>query len=717
MKGYFIIYQNRALIRYDALFYFGLNLDTVHEILKTKDESCWDFVYQAYDNVQHRYIFIDTIPVNVREKFQIPEPEEILRNENRKEIDLDDCKNQQVASLKLFIAHEYKMYMLEEDEGNSTYFVGYIEKGFSQEQSKILSRTRGILLICLRLKKDYSIELIYEALLQLKDENKDNTKYFIAYDLKSLRTFYDHLSGNSNDDIDSIIIHGLTGKPGNRKSICDETEKLVVQLLQHFNQLSDKVVTNYANTIIKAHPDKYNHGKIISRQKVNQIKNGNHKNLIKAAIHGNQWIRDNFIPDVHRESTKFALDRVEIDFTKVHAAMVDDHEKKVKKFICRIKDDYSKAILGESSGRSESFDLFQIAFRKMLSKTGNRLPAELVYDKSPAFESAEFQRIKEFLNSLKVETTLTRNCQAKGGIESHFKTLLEVYMPQYVGSLGGNIASTKKHRPRHEILVLFEKKDYMEEEFEWEKILEKMNNVYNATQSSSKELSPILKYHHSEKPHSIQIEEKYVAYLSWHHAHRKFSQAEFLVPFDGMDYFFGWTPNEITGSNEKQKFVTERVGDTFDLYMNPVRPNSIHVFELGTLRYVMQFPLKERLYGNRIDQKIDPSRRVKLLEFLRQRSLMEKNLKKLISEISRDVEKTLGADLSTVIKEIQKEKNSSGKKGEVLDKILEIIQNRDVTKIDPFKSTSLQRPMKKAGPRTVFKPFKIRHNGNGKRPL
>jgi transposase InsO family protein len=714
MKEYFLIYQGRALIKYEALFFFGLDLDSVNELLKQKTDTKWDFIYRSSGSTQSRYIFLDTVPENVREQYKIPSSQDVLRNEESHAIDVDNQKDKEIAKLRIFIEHDYKSYMQSEDKVDGTNFIRYISEGFSQVEAKTMSRIYGLLLVCLRLNNDFGIENIYHALSQLREENKDNNKYAILYDPKSVRTFYEHIRKASKNGIDSVVIHGLVGKSGNRRSICESTRKLTVELLSHFNNQSDKIVKDFANTIIIALPNKYNNGRIISRQKVNQIKNGEYKSLIKARIHGQAWIRDNFTPDIHRVETQFALDRVEVDFTKVHAAMVDDQGNKTKKFVCRIRDSHSRAILGESSGRSECFDLFQIAFRRMLNKTGSLLPAELVYDRSPAFSGKEFERIKGFMNSLYVETTETRNCQAKGGIESHFKTLLEVYMPQYVGTLGGNVATTKRHRPKHEILVLLEKKEYLEEEDKWEGFLKEINNKYNTTPSSDQEIDPpISRYHNSEKPHSVRIEGKYVAYLSWHHTYRTFSQAEFPVHFDGKTFIFGWPEKEINESVEKQKFVTERVGDIFDIYMDPVCPTHIHVFERGTLKYVNQFPLKERYYGNKVDQKIDPTRRTALRETLHQRNMMKKNLQKQIAQISKEVEKDLGADLFSVIKDIQKKADASGKKEDVMENILDMLGNRDVVKIDPFKS-AVQKPLKKIVPRTLFKPTTIKHKAHGK---
>ncbi len=713
MKNYFLIYHGRVLIRYEALFYYGFNMDALRDMTRVAKEDSWESVYLNRDGVQQRYVVIESIPEKIRSEFNIPESQQIRDHQDSYHVNLDDLKKNRVAEIKLFISNEYNNYMFGEDKISGTHFMRFVNEGYTQEEAKIMTRTFGILSICLRFKELYSIEFIYHALAELIKDNKDNNKYQIAYPLKSLRTFYNHMRNGSANEIESVIVHGLTGKPSNNgKTVCKATVMLVTELLKHFNHLSDNVVTNYANTIITAMPKKYNNGRHISRSKVNQIKNGGDKNVIKAAIHGKNWLRENYTRDVHRVPTQYPLDCVEVDFTKVHASLVDNAERKVKKFICRIKDRCTKAILGSASGRSECFELFQIAFRRMLEVTGNKLAAEFVYDPSPAFGSDEFERIKGFIENLGIEMNQTGNPQAKGGIESHFKTLFEVYLPQHVGSLGGNVASTKKHRPKREILVLLEKVEYLEDEEEWDNILKKINNRYNTTPQSDVDVyGPIQNFRNLEKPHAVTLDEQYVAYVSWHHTQRKFMQSEFLVEFDRKDYHFGWEMRDVNESPDKQKFIKERTGDLFDIFMHPERPGKypLFAFEVGTLKMANKFPLLEMYYGNKIDQKIDPNRRGRILDFLAQRSALTRKLKRESNDLSKEVKNELGVDLNTVLKEITKNGETSVGKPDTMEQILEMLRGREAIKIDPFTSTVTQESPPKKRVKQIFKPTKIKH--------
>jgi transposase InsO family protein len=591
-----------------------------------------------------------------------------------------------------------------------THYMRYVNKGYSQSQARILSKSFIMINVCLSISKHYSTDIIFYALQQLVNSNPETNKYQFTFKLNSVRTFYNYLKKASNDRIEDIIEHGLLGKPSNRKSISKSTEDLVVELLKHFNQLSDETVTGYANTIIIALPLKYNNGKCISRQKVNQIKNGKRSNEIKVALFGNSWTKQNLLPNINRVKTQYPLDCVEVDFTKVHCKVVDENFEETKLFICRIIDRCTKAIIGLSSGRSECFDLFQIAYRRMLELTEGNHPVEIVHDDSTAFNSTEFKRIKAFLEGLGIKVTLTRNCQAKGSVESHFKTLFDTYLPQHVGSLGGNIATTKKHRPKHEILILLQKKEYMENVVEWDKILRNINDKYNDTPKNGNAISPMEEFTTFDQPHAIHIEEKYLAFLSWHRTTRKFVESEFKVEFDKKVFHFGWKSEEILESPDKAKFLMERTGDQFDVYMHPISSatKSLYVFEKDTLKFLYTFKASQMYYGNYIDHQINPDRKKELQKAINSRNRLKAMIDNNIKDLSKKLKQELGVDLTTFLKEKDKNGEISKMKPNLGDSVMDLLENREAIQIDPFTSEVSTFRNKKAVKRNKHKPQQVK---------
>jgi hypothetical protein len=188
-------------------------------------------------------------------------------------------------------------------------------------------------------------------------------------------------------------------------------------------------------------------------------------------------------------------------------------------------------------------------------------------------------------------------------------------------------------------------------------------------------------------------------------------QSEFLVEFDRKDYHFGWEMRDVNESPDKQKFIKERTGDLFDIFMHPERPGKypLFAFEVGTLKMANKFPLLEMYYGNKIDQKIDPNRRGRILDFLAQRSALTRKLKRESNDLSKEVKNELGVDLNTVLKEITKNGETSVGKPDTMEQILEMLRGREAIKIDPFTSTVTQESPPKKRVKQIFKPTKIKH--------
>jgi hypothetical protein len=350
----------------------------------------------------------------------------------------------------------------------------------------------------------------------------------------------------------------------------------------------------------------------------------------------------------------------------------------------------------------------------MLGLTGGRVAAEIVFDKSPAFDCEEFERLRSFMEPIGVKFTLAKK-RAKGGVESHFRALFEL-LPQHVGSLGGNVSSTKKHRPRHEILVLLQQNEYLEDEEEWDKILFDINKRYNATPLAGEKLGKLETFLRGKTPHAMHLDEQYLAYVSWHHTSRQFLQSEFLIQFNKIDYYFGWSRKDINDSPEKQKFISVRTTDKFDLYMHPESPSKhpLYIFELGQPRLVEKFPLSKMLYGNAIDHKINPATKTELWDAIRQKKIQVQRIQSQLRTASKELKSVLGVDLFTIVKEIQKNgETSTTDGGDVMEQIMKLIGNREVTKIDPFVSApSSPNRSKHRQPKNLFKPSKVKHQNS-----
>lgn len=696
LDDHFLIFKNRVAIRVDSLesiFHLKISL---YRKLGRDDEGLWEVFVHKVDKKFREFIFLDSIPRAIRAQFKVPDPLDLLSDELREAF--DPLKNQEnkIQRLKLNIDSSFNNYLNGREKGNHYY--RYIQRGFDDPVAKAFSRGWGLLEIIDALHGAYSVKEIYTTVSQLADE--DPQKYDFTFLLRSSRSFYRYLNGDFPIDFDDILINGLKQKPSNRRIKCKNTIELVKKFLKHINELPDTIITIMVNAIIIAFPNTYNGGRIISRPTVNNIKHSNEVE-IRIAREGANYL-DSVVNTIHRFPTQYPLDRVEIDFTKIHGEIKDDRDFKCTKVICKIIDTCTKATLGLSTGKGESFEVFRQAFCEMLNKTNGRLPAEIVLDRSPAFRSGEFERIDMFLRGLLGEDYLTvvKKARGKGSIESHWKTLFELYMPLVVGAVGGNIASSKRHRPKHEIWILLKKAEYMRDDTEWESLVRQMDRQYNDSRVGENEFSRIENFLYMNKPNSVQLAKKHVAYVSWIRRHETFGGLEFEIQSRGMDYFFGWLSSDVLTESQKE-FIMKNTGKQFDVYHNPEKMNEVYVFEKDSLTYVDSHKCVRRFFGNKVDQRKDPKQRQYLINELKNRKALAKDLVNRVQQTSH------GLDLHSYLQEIQ---NSTKSEGELLEELtFRILSTMDRKDIDPFKGEPVERkPMQKVKLKDAIKLRKIK---------
>lgn len=718
-SNFLIVHRGRLAIQAQGLFHYGFALKEVAQLTRLDFEvgGSWEAIFLNFDGEKIKYVYVDSIPENVRQKHGLPDPDTFSKEDGI--LDLEEQKQIEVQEAKLHIESRYKRYLKNEQKAPGSQFLRFINKGFTELEASVLTKKYGILEACAEVSKTYGIEVTYYSLIKLKDDFADSASYGIVYEIPELRTFYRHMSQckTGESGIDSVLIHTLTGRSSNRGQTCPLTTELIVQLFKHINGLNDSTVTTYANAIIIANKPSLNKGKTVSRQTVNNIRNGDRKSEIKAAIHGERFILEEYLPALHREETRYPLDAVEVDFTKVHGAIKDvQSDKSTKRFICRIRDRHSRASLGFASGKSESSRLFFTAFRNMLKTTNGYLPAEFILDRSPAFKKHRFKNIvRPFLENLRIKFTVAKRGQGKGGVESSFKDWFEIHMPLYVGSLGGNIATSKRHRPKREIQILLSKPEYMRSAEEWNCILKEMDRNYNNTPFSNNTESKIHHFIVGEKPHAQLLPKHLLAYISWKTTSCTLFRAEFEINHKKETYYYGWHADDIAKSDSMTKFVGARLEDVFDLYFNPeVMTSGVFIFEKDSCQLVEKFPFKRKLFGNYIDHQIEPKRKKELLEFLHGRHKMKANLLTRVKGLSPELQQILKKPLKDLVEEIRDKPNANIDIEHRLEKFLANIFDSGTKEIDPFGLQDSKKPMQKA--RTAFlKPEKLKNRRKGGR--
>jgi len=711
MQKYLTVHAGRMAAHEDFLFYYEIPKELIDEQTKLWDQtslSGWEYFVRTIDGKQCRFIYFDSIDKVIRDKYGMPNPKTIPKALFR-QINPDEIRQSTITT----IYNELDITIgnaLRNPESNLALINKYLKRDFNVFECKMLVKKHVVLEACIRQYKLHSGELIYLALDKLRTDKKHSVD--VCFPELSCRTLYRWLENTSLSDIDKIVTHGGKGKPSNFGITCPETVKIVAALGQHFNTHSDRKIALKTNAIILALPHLYNNGHTISRATVNNIKNGKHKNskalkhLILAGRLGDGYVRDTMLQDMHLAPTAFPLDKVEIDFTGIHATAKTDKNKKTRLVMCKFKDACSGAILAHAVGKTECYELFNRTFRRFLRKTKYRLAYEFVFDNSKAYEHHDFVRVAEFLDTV-CKLTFTGNPRAKGGIESHFSAVVSAYMPETVGALGGNITNRGKHRPRKEVRVLLKDLKYLNDQSEWDKLIHDMDEEYNATPYTKKDQAPMTIYDAMDKPHAIQLNDTFAAYLSYYRTNRKFSQTVYKIDYANYSYTFGREMKEYVDNEELYEFMKNRTDDIFDIYIDPdYGPHHAFIFEADTAKFVDKTPLLKFEYGNAIDHAIDPAKLDSLLENLDARAKVSKNIKKDIKSIFDDIEAHTGCPAYTLIKEITGKKPKSNSEDGLLDELIEVLRGGKANEINPYQTYIAPRRAIGRGSKSRVKPMK-----------
>lgn len=677
-----IIKKNRLAINSQFLHgLYKINKNIIDNAISSND---WEFTDRGIDGKFYKFIYVDSISSHLISQYKIPTIES-LDDDIKRKIDLDSQKQSTVTKIKLHLETKLKNKLIDESKDDiGTILKAYIAEGLDVVTAGLFVRHHLLLEECATLSNHYSIENIYLAVDQLRTEEKFDLIMMLK--IKS-RQFYTLLNDCIEFGVIAALRCGLKGKPSNNgTTTCDATKGLIVAMRMHFNNKSDTAIMHLTNTIILAKPGTYNNGRRISRPTVNRIKN-ERRILVGSGIGGDDYLMDVVLPHAKLLKPSYPLDKAEVDFSKVHMAIKNELSKKVKRVVCKIKDRCSGRIIGRGVYKSECYELFRQTLRDMFKTTGGVLAFEMVGDFSAVFRSKEFERVRKFIIALTGVFRQTKSPRGKAGIESHFSTLVKTYMPEYIGSLGGNIATSKKNSPRKEILILLNDPKYMRTIQDCDKILYDIDKKYNLTPYTTSSRSPNEIYASLEKPHGIRCSPEIVAYLSFKRTSCKFKNSVFTLYYGNNTYTFGHSPEFHVNNQEGLDFIMDRTDDVFDLFYDTEKLSEIYVFEQKTAKFLMKLPLTEFLYGCKIDHILEPGRRVALLKFLRDRLELKKLIKKQISELLSEIKDQTGMEAHELLEHF-----TGSAKGlepdDILYEILDHLSNNEPIKIDPFEVTT-----------------------------
>jgi hypothetical protein len=152
---------------------------------------------------------------------------------------------------------------------------------------------------------------------------------------------------------------------------------------------------------------------------------------VKVLDRGNRH-RQQHDPVLTGLASPMANDRWEMDGTRVNVLAVIVNKKLVFLYVIFVVDDHSGDIIGWSWSTSESPEnrfVYAEALKSAVNRTG-ALPRELVCDRFPGHDTAEFKRIFEKLESKGCKVTFSHRAEGKQRLERLINTFQTVFLSQ-----------------------------------------------------------------------------------------------------------------------------------------------------------------------------------------------------------------------------------------------------------------------------------------------
>lgn len=216
------------------------------------------------------------------------------------------------------------------------------------------------------------------------------------------------------------------------------------------------------------------------------------------------------------EGAMHAGDCWQADGTRVNLISHKAGDKNKSLYITAIRDVHSGDLLGMHLDTKEDRWAYINAMRMACAFTGH-LPYELVIDRFPGHNTAEWTRIEDKMKEVGVKVTLTHTATGKGALERSFGTIQTVFMQDSDYYYGEGVMSRRDyaHRTSKYLYNMAKKAKKQGWDFDmaWREaveIIERYRNTplsYYSRKHRGVDQSPRELYEASEKPNVVEVDE------------------------------------------------------------------------------------------------------------------------------------------------------------------------------------------------------------------
>ena len=521
---------------------------------------------------------------------------------------------------KLMLSGEYTNFR--------KYIEYYIGHGFLIDKIHSYAKSHALLEMSFKLlnSNQCTIKELYSI---LKSEEFTN----ISFQVTSIKYFYQFMkrAKDHKGRLDVFVMHGLLGKTSNREKVNEKVKRLITYFSRHANKISAREICNTLNWYLIMTPH-INGGKKVAISTVQKvIRTPEVKNLRKLNTSEDNYSLDRLLPYILLDNAKNSCDRFEMDFTKLQVAAKDDKNAVRYYVVCYIIDTYSKKIISSGLDVSENSTLALNVFKKAVEAIGNKLPAEVVIDKSSAYKGF-FKHVLEYTGKLGVIWTKSSNPRRKSNVERLISTIQSVYLNPVFGYIGEGIKSKRENaRISSDSVVYLNDPDYVRDLRKLDYLMDDIVRSYNKNSIKENHESPGELFSQSKKINAIKLLEHQFPLMFWHKHSVKVDSSIARIQHDNIERAYITYDVDI---------CLESNGEKLDFYISPSYDKVAYCFKFNTTTFIGTFQLHTRVHCARINQtKADKK---KFSEHFTKKDELKTNLIKKMSEVDNGIKKDLG---------------------------------------------------------------------------
>lgn len=297
--------------------------------------------------------------------------------------------------------------------------------------------------------------------------------------------------------------------------------------------------------------------------------------------YGDSYYRNTINKKGKFKRPSFALERVELDATKLYFSYFDSEDKKPRLlFVTIALDVYSNCILAWNFSRSENSTGYINTLRNAFSER-RVLPKLLIFDQFPGHNSSEIKSMFEYMRSLGVKVHIERsaNPRVKGTVESAFNQVC-ILAKQYPKFGGLNITTNGKDaRVSPEEANRLRKQPMTKEEVE--EIVSLLIQDFNMRCKKGRSISRKDTFLQSERLNQINLTEQDRIKLFFESREAKIRNGQIIfyrnydkIPYDlpSVDYH-----HKLMDATVRIRYNPHEVGD-----------DTIHVYDLATDEFMFE---------------------------------------------------------------------------------------------------------------------------------